>query len=407
MLSRQFWTKTHRYTGLFMAGFLFVAGITGALIAFNDELDATLNPSMMRVEANGNPPLNPDRWVRSVENALPSARVVYVSLPKSDNAAARFGLEPRRGSEKPTSLNEAFVDPYTARFLGAREWGAFRIDAPHLMPFIYRLHYTLHLPGMWGIWLFGLVAIAWLSDCFVGFYLTLPVRKPKARNEPSEFAAWWAKWAPAWRIKTSASVYRINFDLHRACGLWLWPLFALLAFTSIALNLNDEVFAPLVSIFGTISEPPLAALTPLDAAPQERTGTFAGAIEKARTHVSSPELRAASVSFFADYAAYQVTFNTPAHGEAPFALRQESVLIDAASGKWLGSTSYDDGTAADKFLKWQFPIHSGEILGFPGRIAICLAGIGTAVLSVTGIVIWWKKLRSRQAKMKTASTASR
>ena len=48
------------------------------------------------------------------------------------------------------------------------------------------------------------------------------------------------------------------------------------------------------------------------------------------------------------------------------------------------------------FLRPQFPLHSGQVAGFPGRIILCLTGFVIAVLSSTGVVIWWKKDTTRQ-----------
>lgn len=53
------------------------------------------------------------------------------------------------------------------------------------------------------------------------------------------------------------------------------------------------------------------------------------------------------------------------------------------------------GTAADLFIQAQFPLHSGRILGTPGRILISFMGLATAALSVTGVVIWYRKRRAR------------
>ncbi|WP_038382710.1 PepSY domain-containing protein, partial [Bradyrhizobium elkanii] len=53
------------------------------------------------------------------------------------------------------------------------------------------------------------------------------------------------------------------------------------------------------------------------------------------------------------------------------------------------------GTAADVFVQMQFPLHSGRIAGLPGRILISLMGLVVAALSVTGVVIWWRKRRAR------------
>lgn len=56
--------------------------------------------------------------------------------------------------------------------------------------------------------------------------------------------------------------------------------------------------------------------------------------------------------------------------------------------KWLG-------TAADLFVQARFPVHSGRILGLPGRILISLMGLVVTMLSLTGVVIWWRKRAAR------------
>ncbi|MGP4847543.1 PepSY domain-containing protein, partial [Marinobacter sp. 1Y8] len=40
----------HRYTGLAMAAFLIITGITGTLLAFHDELDDVFNHKLAQVE---------------------------------------------------------------------------------------------------------------------------------------------------------------------------------------------------------------------------------------------------------------------------------------------------------------------------------------------------------------------
>lgn len=47
---QQVFILIHRYVGLVMAVFLVVAGLTGSLITFYHELDAAINPSLMKVE---------------------------------------------------------------------------------------------------------------------------------------------------------------------------------------------------------------------------------------------------------------------------------------------------------------------------------------------------------------------
>ncbi|WP_234406223.1 PepSY domain-containing protein [Methylobacillus glycogenes] len=51
-------------------------------------------------------------------------------------------------------------------------------------------------------------------------------------------------------------------------------------------------------------------------------------------------------------------------------------------------------------MQAQFPLHSGRILGLPGRIMISIMGAIVAMLSITGILIWARKRKSRvQSRM--------
>ena len=44
MMKRQYIVAIHRWVGLFMAVFLIIEGLTGSLLAFNQELEALINP---------------------------------------------------------------------------------------------------------------------------------------------------------------------------------------------------------------------------------------------------------------------------------------------------------------------------------------------------------------------------
>jgi uncharacterized iron-regulated membrane protein len=57
---------------------------------------------------------------------------------------------------------------------------------------------------------------------------------------------------------------RVNFDLHRAAGLWFWIVLLVLAVTGVALNLRTEVATSLVSIISIVTA------TPYDESPRPR-----------------------------------------------------------------------------------------------------------------------------------------
>ncbi|MFD2882452.1 PepSY domain-containing protein [Pseudomonas lini] len=49
------------------------------------------------------------------------------------------------------------------------------------------------------------------------------------------------------------------------------------------------------------------------------------------------------------------------------------------------------------FYRLQLPIHGGRIIGLTGQVMIAVLGILIAVLSGTGIYIWWRKLLARRS----------
>ena len=81
----------------------------------------------------------------------------------------------------------------------------------------------------------------------------------------------------------------------------------------------------------------------------------------------------------------------------PFRRLEYGSRRDAADGRLLGERQPWKGTAADIFVQAQFPLHSGRILGIPGRVLISFMGVVVAMLSVTGVIIWWRKRKSRLA----------
>ncbi|MFG6449803.1 PepSY-associated TM helix domain-containing protein [Roseateles sp. BYS180W] len=392
--------RLHRWLGLATAIFLAFAGLTGSLIAFQPELDAWLNPQLFRVDA-ARPSLSIERLAAEVERADPTVMATFIMPAQRPGSSTLVTVEPRidpaTGSPYPARYNQVFVDPATGTVLGARLYGAWRFDTQHLLPFIVVLHYSLHIPDRWGDLLLGIVAVVWLFDSVIGFWLTLPVRSLSTSR------SWWQRWKPSWQIKRAAGAVRLNFDLHRAGGLWLWGLLIAMALTSIAMNLGREVFVPAVELFGVVTPSPLAALTEPEhkpeAAPVEQPpiGWDAAVVEARRNapaHASDWSVH--SIYFAAEQRVYEVTLIEPGDHDTALRLGRERFFIDGNTGERVAHRSYDDSTAADKFLAWQYPLHSGQIGGLAGRIVVCLLGLAVCMLSITGIVIWARKRRARQ-----------
>lgn len=408
-------TILHRWVGLAIAGFLIVSGLTGAVISWDHELDEILNPGLTFADGAG-PPKAPLALAAGIEARDPRVRVSYVPLGVEPGRSLAFGVsprvDPRTGRLQEPGYNQVFVDPASGAELGRREWGAaWPITRETAVSFLYVLHYSLHIPAMggidrWGTWLLGGVAILWAIDCFVGFCLTLP---PRRRADPARSAAlarqtargWWERWKPAWKIRTGGSAYRLNFDIHRAFGLWTWALLFTLAFTAFSLNLYREVFQPLLATVSELTPTPFDLRAP--AAPERpvepRVG-YAQVIEAARAQALRRGWKApAGGAFYSqDYGVYSVSFFAPGDDHGAAGVGPAMLYFDGADGHLLGEREPWAGTAADIFVQAQFPLHSGRILGLPGRIAVSAMGFVVAALSVTGVVIWARKRRARHGR---------
>jgi uncharacterized iron-regulated membrane protein len=391
-MTRRFWLLLHRYAGLTMALFLIVAGLTGSVIAFQRELDVWLNPELFSAPGQGEA-LPPSELAARVERAEPSVRVTAMPLQIAAGESALLSVEPRvdptTGKPFEFAYDELFADPVTGDILGMRHWGACCFARAQVIPFLYQLHYSLHLPGNWGLWVMGGVALLGVFDCFVGAYLTFPRSRP-----------FFAKWRPAWRVKTAAGAYRINFDLHRAGGLWSWALLLMLAVSGVYFNLYDEVFRPVFSFFFSLTptmfeqradQPSMASSEPALSFDEVSARAKEEAVKRGWQSVP------ASVFYRTNYGIYSVYFRPPHHDHSA-GLGDPVLHFDGSDGHLLGERVPGQGTVGDVVLQLQFPLHSGQIAGLPGRIIICVTGLVVAMLSCTGVVIWlhkWRKVGGR------------
>ena len=397
---RRFWVALHRYVGLAMLALLFVIALTGSVMAFEHEIDAWLNPTLLRT-GHTRPALPPDELVAGVERADARLRVTFVPLDGQPGAALELRVAPRvdaaTGKPFDLSFDRLLVDPASGEVLGTRRWGALKFDRAHVVSMLYLLHRKLQLPDPWGMWLTGGVALSWLLTSLVGAWLTLPRRGARrlsgARQRLGDF---WRRWKPAWKIKPGTAWQRKSFDLHRAVALWSLPVALVLALSGVYFSLGKEVFRPVVSLFGAITPNPAQALPRLDDSGRAPAIGIEQAVAKARSHL--PPQAQAFLPWYAMHlpqqGVYRIAFKEDGMRERALRLRYEQVFVDDQSGVAKGITGYDSGTGADRFLIWQYPLHSGKILGLAGRVLVCALGLLTASLCVTGLLVWWSRRRA-------------
>ncbi|PPD10783.1 PepSY-associated TM helix domain-containing protein [Methylophilus sp.] len=405
----------HRWLGLASALFLLLTGLTGAIISWDHELDEVLNPEMMHSESSGMHQ-SPLLLAKQVAERYPQVQVSSVPLNVEEGHTLAIGVRPLPNPPQglaPVKFNQVFIDPVTGEELGKREWGAvWPIDRTNVVSFLYKLHYSLHLPEMggidrWGIWLMGGVAIIWLIDSFVGFYLTFPKSTRRTQTklhkapsiQASNQATFWQRWWPAWKMRWNSSQHKRYFDMHRAFGLWTWILLIVLAFSAFALNLRREVFMPVMQSAFTLTPTP-SDLRPRLPVPQQLPPKMVYeqilnvAVEDARAQ--GWQEPAGRISYSAAYQLFNVEFYYPDADHGVAGAGHKRLYYDGLDGHYVGKRIPWEGTVGDVVVQAQFPLHSGRILGMPGRILISVMGLVVAMLSVTGVYLWLKKRRARK-----------
>jgi len=237
-----------------MAAFLFVAGLTGAVISWDHEIDEWLNPRLFDApapspEARKRTALE---LIEGLEAADPRLRVAFAPLEVEDGHALGVSVVPRidpaTGKPHELGFNQVTLDPYTGQVQGTRLWGAISLSRENLMPFLYKLHYSMHIPNVGalelGTWFMGMVSIVWVLDCIVALYISLPGAR-----------AWRRSWRKSFGFRLRQGGHKRTFDLHRAGGLWVWGLLLIVAITSVSMNLRREVVRPLVERLSTLDAP--------------------------------------------------------------------------------------------------------------------------------------------------------
>jgi uncharacterized iron-regulated membrane protein len=412
---RKGFTVLHRYAGLLTAAFLFLSGVTGAVISWETEIDHLLNAGLFEVRSKGQPKPSVE-LAALIEQRDPRVRVAYINTAPKPGESLWFLVQPRvdptTGKRHVVDYNQVYLDPNTGAELGRRYWGAvWPVTRETFVSFLYKLHYTLHIPEFWGSdrWgnrFLGVIGGIWTIDCLVGFYLTLPSRRKNRRIDSEAVAdkrererGFWTRWKPAWKIRTSGSSYRLNFDIHRAFGLWTWVLLFLIAFTGFSLNLYYELLSPLLKQVSSYTPTPYELRQPAPPdTPIEPKLSFIDIIAKAEVDGRGKGWTdpVGAISYAAQFGIYGVRFFTTDDDENSRGLSPAQLYYDGQDGRLLGAWQPWVGTAADIFAEAQFPVHSGRILKLPGRILISMMGLVVAALSVTGVVIWYRKRRARQ-----------
>jgi uncharacterized iron-regulated membrane protein len=400
MIHRSF-VWLHRWTGLMMTVFLVLVGLTGSILAFKTKIDGLINPQLYVEPKPGVSPLDPATLAERAEAQYPHMRVGFFSVePKQAHVHCRPRQNPATGKPFDLNFDQLFLDPYTGKILGHRRFGDLSEGRVNIMPFIYNLHTSMAM-GSKGGWFLGIVALMWTVDAFIGFYLTMPRGK----------GGFWKRWKHAWWVKWRSTPFRVNFDLHRAGGLWFWLFVFVFAWSSVMLALPPVYERVTGALFDYERVDSIMSFVLPQPKDNPKLGWHEAQAAGERLMAEEAAKRGFRVTrpygmgYIPEFGVYTYDVRTSAdiRGQG----WDTGVWVDGDTGQlrkvFLQSGEHTGNTIST--VLWG--LHYGDIRDILAyRLSVFIFGFVIVMLSVTGVYIWWRKRKGRVLAASRAGSRS-
>ncbi|HEY1743092.1 MAG TPA: PepSY-associated TM helix domain-containing protein [Granulicella sp.] len=379
--------QVHLWSGILLAIYSVIIGLTGSALVFKEEIARTIQPGLYHV-APGPQQITLDEAVRRVQSARPGWAVFAMEDFAQPELATTVLM--RSTTAKPTpNYRMVSFDPHTGQVLFDR------LRYAGFMGWLSNLHVYL-LSGEAGLLVSGWMGVGLLLLCLSGLIL------------------WWPgvqRWAAALVINSRASWRRLNWDLHTVIGFWACVALMVVTFTGVDFafpgpvgnlievvtggSLSAKAATPNVS-----NKPLLSSTTPIITIDQAIAAAYRALPKDAPPGYLQLPARAGSP--------YKVTgYYT---GVAPYS-QLVRISLDPHTGALLALNDTRQQTRGQRIEQYFVAVHFGSfggkgVFGTLVKVVWVLLGIVPALLAVTGLVMYWnRKLRPVWRRMTKATNA--
>ncbi len=360
----------HLWLGLLSGIVVFIVCITGCLYAFKDQIRDFAQPWKF-VEPQELPALLPSQLIAVADSAAGGKQAAFaITYGESTDAVTVDYFYTTGGS------CTVFLNPYSAEFVKVLRREPLEFD---FFAFVLKGHRTLWLPRHIAKPIVGYGVLVFAITLIMGAILWWPKR--------------WTRGAVKQRltIKRSASLARLNFDLHNVLGGLALPLLLVLCFTGLIWGLSWFGNMVYSATSGGKQEQPYVL--------PKSDSTAASRLDKPVDilyyHLRNEEPEAKTFYFALPQKSDAVIRVSVVH-ERGSVYKTDNLFFDRytlqplqGQGPYAGK--YTEASAADKLRRMNHDIHDGRILGLFGKILMFFASLIGASLPVTGVIIWLRK----------------
>ncbi len=388
--------QVHWLLGITIGLVLPVMGVTGAIMAFEDNIMEALSAGIVDVAPQALPALTPDQLMARFLVQQPGAVPTLLVMTPKPGASARvtYRLPKQKdmqgGQQKADEPGRSYLDPYTGRKLGKANGEAFFAGVRQLHRFLL-LGDEMQGPGKH---LTAAAAVCLLLFVISGLYLRWPRR-----------ALDWKAWLKPDLKRRGRSLY---WSLHSVAGTWFCVVYLIAPLSGLAWAYDWYLRGATTLLTG--QAPP--AETP--AAPVAPAAAMAAAKPKP---APPPRLdiawQALQARHGADLASVLISIPKPGKPvrlrylarNSPNDVAYSQLLVDAGSGAVLKSARYEDQPLGQRIVTAKLAVHRGAFFGMPGAILFMLAAAALPLFPVTGVLLYLDHRRKqRQARRMAAGT---
>ena len=355
---RQSMAWLHAWSGLVVGWVLFAVFVTGTASYYRSEISQWMRPEITAAETD--PARSAELAAAFLKAKMPDAAGWYIELPKREMPL--ITVHWWKSLEGP--FHNARLDPATGEPTKAR--------ATNGGDFLYRFHFELALPPLWGRWIVGTCALIMLVALVSGIITHRRI------------------FADFFTFRRSAkSAQRAWLDAHNVVGVLGLPFHLMIAYTGLV------TLAPMYMPWGVVSAYKgnemaffvEAGLMPDMRAPTGQPGSLAplGPMVALATARRGEAPEAMAVYNPGDAAATPVaTFEEP-HG---LAHQHPMITFDAATGAIAGMAGIEPTRPATTTSTVMVGIHEAHFAGPALRALFFLCGVMGAATVATGLILW-------------------
>ena len=357
----------HLWLGLTSGLLVFIIAVTGSLYAFQEEITGL--GKYHYVEEQQQNFIYPSHLQKIAEESLPGKELRAVRYNGRIKAA-----EATFYGYNPDYYFTIYLNPYTGEVLKVKDMDK------DFFRFIMRGHYYLWLPSNIGHPIVACSTLVFFVVLLTGLIIWIPKSRKALKNRI------WFRWTK------NSKWPRINFDLHVVGGLYTTAFALIFAVTGLVWGFQwfgDGYYKLLagkkpLNYTEVHSQKQITGSTVQTSKPLDRVWLLmfreypgAAAIE---LHPALSD--SASISANASQSDGK-HWKTDYRYFDQYTLRE--IKVDNIYGR------FKDSDFADKLFRMNYEIHTGAILGLPGKILAFLMSLVIASFPITGFFMWWKK----------------